>query len=68
MKRLYRSDTDKRLGGVCGGVGELLDVDPTIIRLITVVLAIATGFIPFLVGYVIAWIIVPVRPQGPAQT
>lgn len=64
MKRLYLSATDKKLAGVCGGVAEYLDVDPTIIRLVTVVCAILTGLIPLLIGYAIAWMIVPVRPKA----
>jgi len=63
MKRLYRSETDKKIAGICGGIGENLDVDPTIVRLIAVVLTFATGIIPFLIGYVIAWWIVPTRTE-----
>lgn len=59
MKRLYRSQKNKKLAGVCGGLGELMDVDPTIIRLAVVILCIATGFFPFFIGYIVAWIIVP---------
>jgi len=60
MKKLYRSRTNKKIAGVCGGMGELMDVDPTIIRLVVIVLGIATGFFPFLIGYLIAWWIVPI--------
>jgi len=63
MKRLFRSNTDKKLAGICGGLGEMLDVDPTVIRLVAVALAIITGVIPFLVGYVVAWLIVPPAPS-----
>ncbi len=38
-KRLYRSEQDKMLLGVCGGIGEYLDVDPTLIRLLWAVFA-----------------------------
>jgi phage shock protein C len=62
MKRLYRSDRDKRIAGICGGLGEYLDVDPTIVRLIAVVVGIGTGVLPFLFGYFIAWLIVPQAP------
>jgi phage shock protein C len=60
MKRLYRSQQNKRIAGVCGGLGELMDVDPTIIRLAVVILGLATGILPFLIGYLVAWWIVPV--------
>jgi phage shock protein C len=58
MKRLYRSKKDRILGGVCAGLGEHLDVDPTVIRLIWAVvsvLSIGTGIII----YILAWIIIP---------
>lgn len=45
-KRLYRSSTDKIFLGVCGGIGEYLDVDPTIIRLLAVILGFTgSGFV-----------------------
>lgn len=63
MKKLYRSDTDKRLAGLCGGVAELLDVDPTIVRLVAIVFCLATGVAPFLIGYLVAWWIVPTKAE-----
>ena len=47
------------LGGVCGGLAEYFDTDPTIIRLVWVLLTILTGFVAGIIGYFIAWIIVP---------
>jgi phage shock protein C len=67
MKKLYRSETNKRIAGVCGGIGEMLDVDPTIIRVATVVLALVTGIFPFAVGYIIAWLVFPVGKQDTAS-
>jgi phage shock protein PspC (stress-responsive transcriptional regulator) len=64
MKRLYRSYTDKKIAGVCSGIGEYLNVDPTVVRLVAVIGGLATGIIPFFVGYVIAWIIVPEAPAS----
>ncbi len=60
-KRLYRSRTDSTIGGVCGGLGEYFSVDPTFIRIIAVLLAFADGI--GLVAYIVAWIIIPQRPQ-----
>lgn len=54
--RLYRSETDKILGGVCGGIAEVYDFDPSVVRLITLLLII-TGVSPLL--YLIAWLIIP---------
>jgi phage shock protein C len=62
MKRLFLSATDKKLGGVCGGIAEYMERDPTIVRLLTVVLALFTAVIPVLIGYVLAWIIIPRKP------
>ena len=64
MKRLFLSQTEKKIAGVCGGVAEYMEVDPTIVRLAAVIIAVVTGFFPMLIGYVIAWMIVP---KGPAQ-
>jgi phage shock protein C len=64
MKRLYLSSTDKKMGGVCGGIAEYLDVDPTIVRLVTVVLALVTAVFPLVIGYCVAWMIIPTRPAA----
>ncbi|MFZ2523054.1 MAG: PspC domain-containing protein [Minisyncoccia bacterium] len=60
-KRLYRSNTNKVLCGVIGGVGEYFDIDPTILRLGYIILAFMSGFFPALIGYFVAVIIVPKR-------
>ena len=65
MKQLYRSKNNRMLGGVCAGLGEHLDVDPTVIRLIRAVvsvLSIGTGI--FI--YILAWIIIPEEDTGGA--
>jgi phage shock protein PspC (stress-responsive transcriptional regulator) len=61
VKRLYRSGKERILGGVCGGVAEYFNVDPTIVRLVWVLLALM-GLIG-VVLYIIAWIIVPRNPK-----
>jgi len=62
MKRLYRSLRDRKLAGICGGVGEYLNVDPTIVRLAFIFGALITCFVPFIIGYVVAWVLVPEAP------
>ncbi|MBI3004142.1 MAG: PspC domain-containing protein [Ignavibacteriales bacterium] len=61
MKKLYRSQKDRKIAGICGGLGEYLDVDPTIIRLMVIVFGLGTGIFPFLIGYIIGWFIIPER-------
>jgi phage shock protein PspC (stress-responsive transcriptional regulator) len=64
-RRLYISETDKKLVGVCGGIAEYLDVDSTVVRVITIVLAVATAFIPVALAYLLAWLVMPRRPLPP---
>lgn len=59
MKKLYRSKTDQRIAGICGGIGEVLNVDPTIIRLAVVFATVATGIFPMVITYIIGWLIIP---------
>jgi len=56
-KRLYRSNKNKVIAGVCGGIGEYLGIDPVIIRLLWVVFALAYG--SGILAYLIAWLIIP---------
>jgi phage shock protein C len=58
-KKLTRSTTDKKLFGVCGGIAEYFDVDPTLIRVAMLGLTIFTGFIPGLVLYFCMGLIMP---------
>lgn len=58
MKRLYRSTTDRKIAGVCGGIAEYFNIDPVIIRVIAVLLLLPGG-LPGFIPYVILWVIVP---------
>ena len=64
-KRLYKSKTEKKISGVCGGLAKYFDVDPTLVRLAWVVLALCGG--SGLLAYIIAAIIIPEEPNEPAQ-
>ncbi|MGA2915286.1 MAG: PspC domain-containing protein [Sedimentisphaerales bacterium] len=64
MKKLYLSKTDRKILGVCGGLGELTGMDSTLIRLILVFLCIITGILPLLATYIVAGIITPEKPQN----
>ncbi|MBR5429351.1 MAG: PspC domain-containing protein [Firmicutes bacterium] len=61
-KRLYRSTKNRMLGGICGGVAEYFDIDPTIIRLIYVLLSLFTACFPGLLLYIICLFIIPNDP------
>jgi phage shock protein PspC (stress-responsive transcriptional regulator) len=67
MKRLYRSRTDKKIAGVCGGLGEYFGIDPTVVRLVAVIALIGSGIVPGFIAYVIAWVIVPEAPVSAPQ-
>lgn len=60
MKKLYRSRDDRKIGGVCGGIAEYFNLDPTLVRVGAVVLTILWG--AGFWAYIIAWAIVPERP------
>jgi len=62
MRRLYLSKTDKKIAGICGGIGETYGIDPTLIRLGLVFLCFVTAIIPVMLTYIIAWIIIPEKP------
>ncbi|PSH01328.1 MAG: hypothetical protein BRC27_02465 [Nanohaloarchaea archaeon SW_10_44_10] len=59
--RLYRSESDKMLGGVCGGIAEVYDVDPTLVRLLTLFIALTTG--AGVLVYLVAWLIMPLESE-----
>ena len=59
MKQLRVSRTNNKIFGVCGGIGETYDIDPTPIGLIVVFLCFATVIMPVVVTYVVAWAIMP---------
>jgi phage shock protein C len=63
-KRLYRSRNEKMVAGVCGGLADYLDIDPTIIRIIWVVVTLMGG--AGLLAYLVMWIVVPLEPEATA--
>ena len=61
VKRLYRSAKDKILGGVCGGVADYFNIDPTIVRILWILFSLIYG--SGILAYIIAWIIIPRNPK-----
>jgi phage shock protein PspC (stress-responsive transcriptional regulator) len=62
MKRLYLSETDRKIGGVCGGLGEYFERDSTIIRVLFILLILFSfGF--GILAYIAMWLVIPRRPE-----
>lgn len=59
MRRLHLSRKNRKISGVCGGIGETYDLDPNVIRLLVVFLGLATGIIPMAVTYIVARLLLP---------
>ncbi|MDG5786624.1 PspC domain-containing protein [Evansella sp. AB-P1] len=59
MKRLYRTIHDRKLAGVCGGLGHYFNIDPTMVRILAIILFFASGGVGFIIGYIIAVFVIP---------
>src|SRR2546427_11272597 len=65
-KRLMRSATDVKIAGVCAGFAEYFGVDPTIVRLVWVlILLVPVPVLPAFLGYIVAWIVSAQAPEPP---
>jgi phage shock protein C len=66
QKRLHRSRSEKMIAGVCGGLAEYLDMDPTLVRLLWVLVVLLAG--SGILAYLILWVVIPLdlpAPPGP---
>lgn len=61
-RRLMRSATDKKLGGVCAGLADYWDMDPTIVRIVWAFVTLLTGLVPGAIAYLVAWFLMPEAP------
>jgi phage shock protein C len=59
-KKLYLSDDNRKIAGVCGGIAEYLNLDPTVVRVVWVIVALIFG--SGILAYLVAWLIMPKRP------
>jgi len=57
-KKLFRSTTDKMIGGVCGGLAQYLEIDSTVVRILCAIIILFTWGVG-LAAYIVAWILVP---------
>lgn len=67
MKKLRRSKKEKMVAGVCGGLAEYFDMDPTITRLLYIILSVCSAAFPGLLVYFILWIVVPYQQKGDTE-
>lgn len=63
MKKLYRVNDDKKIAGICGGIGEIYSIDPTVVRLFFIFACVLTQVFPLVVTYAIGWLIIPEKSQ-----
>jgi phage shock protein PspC (stress-responsive transcriptional regulator) len=63
-RQLTRSETNKRIAGVCGGIAEYFDIDPTLVRIAFIVAALIGG--PGIIAYIVLWIVLPRGEPAPA--
>ena len=60
---IVQTQDQQLIAGVCGGIAEYAGIDPTVVRLVLVVLTLASGVFPLLIAYLVAWVIMP-TPQS----
>ncbi|AAO90310.1 PspC domain-containing protein [Coxiella burnetii] len=67
VKRLYRSRTNRKIAGVCGGLAEYFNVDATIMRLLFILVVLfSVGF--GIIAYILMWVIMPEAPEEKGRT
>ncbi len=62
-KRLVRPRAERKIAGVCAGLAEYFDLDITLVRVLWLIVTFFSGIIPGIVGYVVAWIVMPEEPE-----
>lgn len=60
-KKLYLSETDKKIAGVYGGIAEYFEIDSTVVRLLWILFSVCAG--GGIIAYLIAWAIIPKKPE-----
>lgn len=63
-KKLYRSEKNKTIAGIFGGLGEYIKVDPVILRLVWILIVVFTGFVPGIIAYILAIVIIPKKNES----
>jgi phage shock protein C len=65
MKKFYRIKSEKKIAGICAGIGEIYSIDPTIIRIAVVFGTVATAIWPGVIAYIAGWILIPEKEELP---
>lgn len=68
MKRLYRSKSERSVAGVCGGIAQFFNIDPTLVRILWVIISVFSASVPGLFIYIICALIIPEEPDGVDST
>ncbi len=63
MKRLYRVESEKKIAGICAGIGDMYDIDPNLVRVALVFLGVATLIWPVVVAYIAGWVLLPEKGE-----
>ncbi len=63
MKRIYRNTKEKKIAGICAGAGELLGIDPVIVRIVVVFCTVAMGIWPGVIAYLVGWFLIPDKEE-----
>jgi phage shock protein PspC (stress-responsive transcriptional regulator) len=58
-KKLKRSTTDRKIAGICGGLGNYFEIDATLMRVIFLLAAIFSAILPAVIAYIVMWFVVP---------
>ena len=63
-RRLVRLRSARKVGGVCAGFAEYLDVDVTLVRVLWIIITVLSGIFPGIIAYLVAWIVMPEFADG----
>lgn len=63
-KKLYKSKDNVKISGVCAGIAEYCNIDPTLVRLLWAVITIFSAFVAGVLAYIVCACVIPERPDG----
>ncbi|WP_026104957.1 PspC domain-containing protein [Halalkalibacterium ligniniphilum] len=58
-KKLYRSESNRKIAGVCGGLADYFNMDATLVRIFVILLGLFTAFFPIIIGYILFSFVIP---------